>query len=280
MADQPQPPVLNKPIPPMVINEGGAYGPVDLKDYVTSPNELSGLLHFVAGLDSASALPEGLICTDDGLFGGIPSIHTIGNYKVVLIVENDSDSPLIAEFELTIKPRIVMDDPHILTQLKSEVWKALGENLPIPEIKELMERPITAAEIYYLLQRFAVLTIWDIYNLESPTDKVALTLPDANSHYQYYDRGSCIIAAPTDLFSHKRTLEDALQAARVLAREAYKRGWTIEFAGFNKMIRAAWVELQILGNRHGKQLEIVHYNPSPEDYKLYNAQSQIKGPTP
>jgi hypothetical protein len=279
MAQQPEPPVITTPIPAIVINEGAAYGPFDLKNHIQSPNDESGMLHFVAGLDSADSLPKGLICTDDGLFGGIPATGTIGDYRVVVIAENDSDDPLIAEFDLMIKPRIAIDDPTVLANLKSDVWKALGENMPIPEMDSLLNRPITAIEIYYLLQRFAVLTIWDIYNLEAPSEKTLLSLTDLNAHYHIYDRGSCLVAAPKDLFSHTRTLEHALQASRVLAREVYKRGWTIEFAGFNKMIRAAWVELQIEGDKNGKQLEIVHYSPTPDDLKLYGAQAQAKGPT-
>ena len=69
-----------------------------------------------------------------------------------------------------------------------------------------------------------------------------------------------------------------MQTAKVIAREVYKRGWTIEFAGFNKMVRAAWVELQVLGDAHGKQLEILHYNPSSEDLKLYVSQTKVQGP--
>jgi len=279
MAEQPKPPIVKTPIPPVVINEGAAYGPLDLKDFIVSPDDLGGDVHFVAGLDSGDSLPDGLICTGSGFLGGIPAVGTIGSYKVVLIAENESEDPLITEFPLTIKARTALDDPTLLTNLKAEVWKALEQNLPIPDLKELLSRPVTADEIFYLLQRYATFTIWDIYNLDPPGEKVILNLPGASPHYVIYDCGSCIVGAPKDLYSHQRTLEDALQTSRVIAAEVYKRGWTIEFAGFGKMIRAAWIELQMLADKHGKQLEIVHFTPTQDDMKLYTARVQNKGPS-
>jgi hypothetical protein len=192
---------------------------------------------------------------------------------------NSSLWPLNTTFPLTIKSRAEFEDPFFLTNLKSEVWDLLGKNLPIPNLSDAFNRPITPVEIYYLLQRFATLTIWDIYNLEPPGEKTLLTLAGCSPHYDIYDRGSCLVGAPKSLFSHERTLEDALQTARVVAQEVYKRGWTIEFAGFNKMVRAAWIELQHLSVKHGKTLEILHYTPSPEDIKVYTFQAQTRGPT-
>lgn len=170
-----------------------------------------------------------------------------------------------------IKAQMAMEDPLLLSDLKSKVWDALAQNLPLPDIAELLHRPLTAIEIYYLLERFATLTIWDVYNLEAPGEKHLLQLEGASKHYHVYDRGSCIIAGPKDLFSHERSLEDALQTARAMSREVYKRGWAIEYAGFDKMARASWIELQLLVDQHGRQLEILHYTPSPEDLKIYEA---------
>ncbi len=150
--------------------------------------------------------------------------------------------------------------------------------MPLPVMNDVVNRPVTPQEVYYLLQRWATLTIWDAYNLDAPSSKTLLQLPGASPHYAIYDCGSCLVAAPKDLYSYQRTLEDALQSARVLAREVYQRGWTIEFAGFNKMVRAAWVELQVLGDLHKKPLEILHYTPTADDVRLYVAQTEFKGP--
>jgi hypothetical protein len=172
--------------------------------------------------------------------------------------------------------------PNYLTELKKQVWEALGTNQATP-MQDPMTRDISPTEIYYLLQRWASLAIWDVYNLEPAGDKTLLTLPGASPHYEIFDRGSCLVGAPKDLFSYKRNLEDGLMTARAMADEVYKRGWTVEFAGFNKLVRAAWVELQVNGSKSGKFLEVLHFTPSASDMKLAQDQAQIRGftaPTP
>jgi hypothetical protein len=128
------------------------------------------------------------------------------------------------------------------------------------------------------MQRFATLTLWDAYNLEPRSRQfVELSLKEASPHYRIYDRGSCLVATPADLFSHDRTLEDALQTARAASREVYQRGWgAVELAGFNKMVRASWVEIQILAHKYGKPLNVLYYEPTAADHKLYQMQEQIQ----
>ncbi|GEM_PF-784441 len=270
-----KPPVLVKPFPPLMTYEGAAFGPIDLWDYVATDAD-SGDMSFVAGLANGDGLPQGLICTSDGFISGIPAKGTQGAYDIVLEVKNAAQEALIAELTLTINTRPEIAEGTSLGDAKAQMWDALVHDLPIPDLATLLNRPITSTEIYYLLQRFAVLTIWDIYNLEPAGDKVLLKLSGASKHYNVYDRGSCLVAAPKDLFSYERTLEDALKTARAMAGEVYKRGWTIEFSGFNKMVRAAWVEVQILGDKHGKPLEVLHFEPTPEDVKLYAVQAQAR----
>jgi hypothetical protein len=280
--DLPKAPIVINPIPPLVMNEGATFGPFDLLDYVRSPDEVSGELSFEAGLADGNGLPAGLMCTVDGFISGLPPIGTAGEYDIELTVTNASGIPLILPIPMTIQTRPALDDASQMDVLKTQIWDALGKGLPLPDLASIMDRPITATEIYYLLQKFAVLTIWDVYNLEPAGDLVALMLPNASKHYHIYDRGSCLVAAPKELFSHERTLADSLQTAKALAQEVYKRGWTIEFSGFNKMVKAAWVEVQILGQKHNKPLDIMHYTPTDEDLKLYTVQSQaanLDGPS-
>jgi hypothetical protein len=276
MSDQPAAPVQIKPVPQFVTHVGGVLGPIDLKPLIQSPTKL----RFSAMQADGSAFPEGLICTGNGLITGIAGAKTEGSYDIIITVENGAEDSLIIQSKLIVKERLSVEDPFFFNDLKSQIWQALGENLPVPEMSDFINRPITAVEIYYLLQRYSVLTIWDVYNLEQPGDKIALNLEGINPHYHVYDRGSCLVAAPKDLFSHERTMADALDVSRALAKEVYKRGWTIEFAGFNKMVRAAWVELQNLGDKHGKKLEILHYIVSPEDMRVYSQLTQQAGPTP
>ncbi len=272
MAEQP---ILTKPIPPQIVNEGATYGPLHLSEFIQVPPDTTA--RFSAALSDGRPLPKGLICTSEGLVNGIAGAETKGAYKVVITVEDSAGGRLTTEFDLTIKERLTANiHPEFLNKLKTQVWEALGKNLPLPEFGDMLNRPITAVELYYLLQRFATLTIWDVYNLDYPSEKNLLTLGGASQHYHIYDRGSCLIGVPKDLFSHERTLEDALQTARVMAREVYKRGWVIEFAGFDKMVRAGWVELQVLGDKHGKHLEVLHFSPSVDDVKLYSVQAKAE----
>lgn len=273
---KPGEPVLEKLIPNIVINEGAALGPIDLKEYVRAANPYTEKLHFTAELINGESLPRGIICTSSGILSGIPARDTTGSFEVRLIAENPAnDTKLETQFLLTIKERIELGgEPQFYTGLKKQIWDALERNQPVPEFAELFNRQLTAVELYYLMQRFATLTIYDVYNLERPGTLELLTLEGASPHYNIYDRGSCIVGAPKELFSHERTLEDALITAKVMAREVYNRGWTIEFVGFQKMMRAGWVELQILAEKHGNALDILHFKPSLKDLELY--QTELK----
>jgi hypothetical protein len=279
---EPQAPVLIKPLPsPFVFYEGKQLGPIDLGEFIQSPNEESGVAKFYVELyETGEALPLRIICTTDGLFGGIAAPGTKGHYRVMIIVENNSPEALLLESEITISEVPAAEDPAFFANVKAQVWDALGNNQPAPAINDALARPITPAEVYYLMQRFGSMTIWDVYNLETPGPKVVLALPDISSHYNIYDRGCCLVGAPKSLFSYERTLNDALQTAKVMAREVYKRGWTIEFGGFNKMVRAAWIELQLLQSKFNKPIEIMHYTPSDRDLKIYDAQMESNRPTP
>lgn len=271
------PPILIKAVPDQIVNEGAAWGPLNLNEYIQSPDAESGELNFQGELTNGAALPKGIICTQNGTLSGIPGAGTQGDYEIKITARNASQIPLETTLRLTIKSRITIESIEAFNELKSRVWDALGKDLPLPEIGAFFDRPITPAEVYYLLQRFATLTVWDVYNLDPPLEKVLLNLEGENKHFNIYDRGSCIVASPKDLFSHERTLEDALQTARVVAREIYKRGWVLEFAGFDKMVRSAWIELQIQGEIHGKQLEILHYTPTEDDLKIFTARIAAPG---
>lgn len=269
-------PVIVKPIPAQVVNEHAAYGPFHLSDYIATPDQSA--FRFSAELSTGESLPKGMICTEDGVLTGIPASDTHGNYEIKLTAENEAGY-VETTFVLTIKPSLGGNPTAYMDQIKAQVWEALDQNMPLPDLGDILNRPITAMDVYYLLERWAMLTIWNAFNLEPAGEKVLLNLPDASPHYHVYDRGSCLIATPKDLFSHERTLEDSLQTARAMAREIYRRGWSIEFAGFDKMTRAAWVEVQQLMDKHGKKIEIINYYPSPEDIKIYSIQLNAS-PTP
>lgn len=270
-----QMPILIKPIPPQIVNEGAAFGPINLNDYIQLPDNKSPL-KFYAELSDGRALIDGVICTESGTLGGIPAVGMEGIYVITIHAQGAGDE-FTTSISLTVKERISMLEGHqYFTDLKSKIWEALGSNSPLPEIESLLDRPLTLVEVYYLIQRFATMTIWDVHNLDVPGDNIKIQPEGVSPHFQIYDRGSCLVGAPIDLFNHERTLEDALQTARAMAREAYKRGWTVELTGFNKMVRASWVEIQILSAKHGKPLEVLHYEPTDADQKLYQAEEQAR----
>lgn len=276
MADDLKPPVLIAAIPPQIVNEGATYQ-FNLSDFIQSPDKISGEVQFFSELADGRALPGGLICLPNGVFSGIPANGTAGNYDVIVMAENDSGIPFTVEFKLTIKERIKIEDANQhFTELKAKVWAALGEGLPLPDLSELINRPLTHDDIYYLIKRFATLKVWDVYNLDPPLEAKIIQLEGVSPHYNVYDRGCYIVAAPKDLYSEERTIADALQTAKAMAVEVYKRGWTVELTGFGKMARACWVELQVLSEKHDKSIEIIHYNPTPTDRRLFEAERKAE----
>lgn len=271
-------PILVKPIPAQVINEGAAFGPFNLKDYIQVA-EGSSPARFSAELNNGTSLPTGMICTQDGALTGIPAKETQGVYHVVVTAQN-ADGAVQAEFDMTIKAGLTDRGANYFDELKSQVWEAVGNNLPIPDLSEFYNRPISIVEYYYLLERWGILRVWDAFNLDPPGELHLLNLEGASKHFNVYDRGSCIVAVPKDLFSHERTLLDGIITAQAVAREVYKRGWTVELVGLDKYTRAAWLEIQHLGDQHNKQLEVINYQVSPQDVKLYTIQAKSMGMGP
>lgn len=266
-----KPPVLVKPVPAQVVNERAAFGPFQLNDYIQSPESENALLRFRAELSTGKPLPTGMICTSDGMLTGIPGKGSQGNYQINVTAENDA-GVLTTTFVLTIKPSLSETEEKYSDQLKAQVWEALQQHLPVPDISAMLAREITMLDVYYLLERWGVLIIWDAFNLEPPSEKVQITLEGASPHYHVYDRGSCLVATPKDLYDHQRTIADGLMTACAMAREVYMRRWTIEMAGFEKLTRAAWIEVQRLGDEYGKYLEVINFTPSPSDLKIYTSQ--------
>lgn len=266
-------PRLIKEIPAQIMNELASFGPFDLKQFIELPSG-GGSGRFSGELSTGDALPKGLILTSDGILTGIAAKDTQGQYDIVVTAENDVGN-LKAHLSFTIQPGLAQEQGggEGPDKMKAMIWEALQNQQPLPDLNVLMSLPITALDIYYLLERWGTLTIWDAFNLDSPSAKKLLKLEGLNEHYQIYDRGSSLIMAPTDLFSIERTTFHGVQAARILAKEVYKRNWTIEMAGFDKWMHTAWVEFQMLGDKNGKYLEIVNYTPTPEELRAYQVEA-------
>lgn len=166
--------------------------------------------------------------------------------------------------------------------LKAKSWQAILDQATKPDLKALFEQPHSPEFIYYFLERFGGLVIYDAFNLEPPSQKVQIELKGMNEHYAVYDRGSCLVIAPKNLFSHDRTVKDGIEAAKALALEAFDRGWTVELVGFEKYRRAAWVELQVLAEQHGRSVDVVNYPATMQEVKLseWVSRSRVANSTP
>lgn len=265
-------PALVKPIPQQGVNERAAFGPLDLSEYIQAAGEDPDV-HFVAGLPGGLGLPKGLICLDNGIITGLPAKGTQGQYEIEVTASND-EGTFDTKFKLAIMPaNLDKNTQEYFDDLKQQIWKALDQNLPIPDASDLLERGITPTDIYYLLERWGTLKIYNVYDLSAPGEKHLLELQGVSEHYHVYDRGCVLVAAPKDLYSHERTLADGIATVQAMAKEAYQRGWTVELIGFEKLARAAWLELQHLGELNNKPVEIMNYDPSTADVRLYHWQA-------
>lgn len=264
-------PKLIKAIPNQGVNERAAYGPFDLAEFIQAPDGSD--IHFEAEVQDGASLPKGMICTYDGLVTGIPAKGTSGNYEVIISATNDAGS-ITAQFNLSIQPSMASKDTQdYADELKQKIWEAIENNEAIPDLTELLGRDVTPGDIYYLLERWASLTIYDAYNLEPPGEKKLIQLQGASQYFETFDRGCCLVARPKDLFSHERTLADAIQTAQALAREAVRRDWVVELVGFSKLTRAAWVEIQHLAETMQKKIDVLNFEPTTNDVKLYHDRS-------
>lgn len=268
-----------------------------------------GLLYTVE--TEGGLLPFALDYTITGVIYGQcrPPALERSPYKVNVIVSNGSGE-LTTQFELEILPALRPEDEWsldtsfedefeesiqleeeeeraLLDELdetsekenqflaeKREIWEAIIQGDTIPELKELMERPISHQEIYYLLSRISYFVIWNANDAAPAGELHALQLKGASEMFHVYDRGSCIVATPKQLFDHNRTLKHGVQTAQAMANEVFERGWRVEFGGFDKMVRAAWVEFELLSQKYGKPVSYSYFQPSSQDVdSLKQAQS-------
>lgn len=178
------------------------------------------------------------------------------------------------------KPGVGMPlDAEAVNALKQGAWKALNEGQPHPDLSALLERGVTPLDAHYLLERWASLTIYDAFNLETPNQKKLLSLPGASKHFVVYEYfiagedgldnpGSRLVMAPKDLFSHERTLADGLQTAEAVAAEAFRRNWAVDLVGYEKYRRAAGIMLHALSLQNGYSVEILNFDLSLKDEEL------------
>jgi len=225
--------------------------------------------------------------------GGLESLKTQFELEVLPPITPDDewkvDESLEDEFAAEIKlsheeqqslydalEQAEAEKNHQFTEEKQDIWQAILQGQSIPELTALLDRPITHQEVYYLLSRVAYFVIWDANNANPAGPLSALALKNASEHFHVYDRGSCIVATPKHLFDHTRTLFDAVKTAQAIAQEVFQRGWAVEFGGFDKMVRAAWVEFELLSQKHTKTVEYSYFNPTAHDVESLNQAKRVR----
>ena len=270
-------------------------------DFDEDDDASNGLLYTLE-LENTGGLPFDLDYTITGvLYGQLrPTALANSPYKIEVTVANGTGFPLITSIELEVLPAVRPEDEWTLnealedefkgavlgeeeelelfkalqeesekegafTEEKQAIWEAILQGQTIPELQALLNRPITHQEIYYLLSRISYFVIWDANNSAPAGALHALSLKGASEQFNVYDRGSCIVATPKQLFDHNRTLLNGIQTAQAMAREVFQRGWKVEFGGFDKMVRAAWVEFELLSQKFEKPVSYSYFNPSPQD---------------
>lgn len=268
-----------KSLPPLSVAEGEELTLIDLNDYIKNPKDK--LTTFEIEFPKGEKLPEGLEFTEDGLFYGAPAENTARDkpYPLLFIAKSKNTAQLTLSTTLTITPAKVGKEKPKPTEgyTVKEFWKAFFEG-EFLDLTEILTRKITPLDIYYLLSRFATLTIWNADDL-SPTNMGKLiTIKNASPDFLVFDFGVALVATPKDLFDHNRTVKQALQTARAMVDECRRRGWNIEMAGFDKMVTAAWVHVQEVnrGLSQNKQMKILHYEPTTADQGVLVNQQRLE----
>lgn len=279
------------------VNEGSSIEPIDLKPFVDNPT--SKPLKFTAELVLGGELPKGLTCSSDGIITGAPEKGSANDlpYDVLIITECEDLQPLIFDIYLTIassesqeatgtlqdkkgtEADAMKSEYGIIPEQLEQFWALFSDDLSHPDLKELLTRRVTPADIYHLLGRFATLTIWNADDISPAVNGKLMGLKEASAHYLVYDFGVALIATPKELYSSERTIEDSLQTARAMIREIQRREWNIQLAGYDKMVTAAWVEANRLNSlKKGHEIRVEYYEPTVADQNIlrYSLSSQAQ----
>lgn len=264
--------------------------PIDLKTFVVNPTNHS--LRITSESVMGGDLPAGLVCSPEGVLSGIPARGTASEIPndILVFVECEGALPLTFDIYLTIYPAenlsVILPENEATAMFKADAermkeeygidlgqlenfWGLFSDDLSHPDLKEFLTRKIKPADIYYLLGRFATLTIWNADDVSPADEGQMIQLKEASPHFFVYDFKVALIATPKDLYEASRTLEDALQTARAMVLEVQRRKWNVQLAGYDKMVTAAWVEANRLNDlKQGHAIKVEYYSPTPTDQHI------------
>lgn len=275
----------NDTLPIIVTVEGREMEPFEINNYLDNPNNKT--IEVTAALANGSPLPKGLKCSDDGKITGKPLKGTAAEqpYNVNIIVRDKSGVGAIFPALLKIHTDESYQEDIKKRDDLANYWERLQQGLPLPNIEEILNRKISKSDIYWLLGRFATLTVWNGDDLSSPQDGKIIIIKGASDKFNVYEfyndnrQAVAIVTSPKELFDHDRTMADAIQTAKAMAHNIKERGWNCEMAGFGIMTVALWMEVQHLNSiatEDQKKIDIYHYHPSDRAYYLYNYFYQLQ----
>ena len=305
MSKSTKPAIVTKAIPLIRANEASRLS-FDFKDFFSNPKGVEEKLSFKAWARAGEVFPRGLNVTEDGVLKGVPARGAAKTdcYYFYLQASNGVCEPFSTEIQLLILPakaddasdeeveelgfvnqefRELLEEvvannlkQEIINNEKNQAWQDIASDLEVDQLESLLNRPITKADVYYLLERFAHFTLWNADDVSEPEGLEIVTLTGSSEKFTVYDRGSCLTTAPKSLFDHSRTLTDAINTAKSMAQEVTRRGWNVEFGGLDKMVSAAWVELNTAKEKLGHKVTIQHYQPSQQDHDLLTQARSMK----
>lgn len=292
-------------IPKQHYAENADITPLDLKQFM-QPSEAGETLSFKAVMEDGRTLEEalGLSCSADGIVSGtvLPNIADEGSQQVLVVASSDRGMPVISQVDIHVhagaEAKVAADDivpeksdnqenvfandlldiddiipeTHVnATEVsKQDHWQAISDDIKIPSAQEIAARPVSRADLYYLLGRYATLTLWNADVLEPASQLKLITLEGVSDSFHVFDRGSSLAASPKDLFAYDRSPLHAIKTAQAMMREVLRRGWTVEAAGYDKMLKAAWVEGQRVELVTKKETKFLHYQPTQRTIDYFN----------
>ncbi len=248
-------------VKPIKVNEGAPFHSVNLATYIENPDQQP--IGYQASLVDGGELPAWLSFSEQGVLKGRPPKGAAqqGSYliKVLAIAESNK-----LEFPIEIKVYVPKTADEIAAERKA-VWEELAKQgvLP-PNWQEVIERPITAKDIYYLLARYASFTLWNADDRRLADNGKLVTIPEQSEKFNVYDFDVCLVTTPKDLYDSNRTLGDALQTAKAMVKSAHTKKWNVEFGGFDRMADAAWYEAYDLNqaSTNNHNMEVRNYEPA------------------
>ncbi len=269
------------------LQAGSEITSIDLKKSIDNPSNIS--LKFSAELSLGGAMPENLTCSEDGVISGILARNTAAllPHSVSVVAEGEAIEPLAFDIYLYIvaaegaeaEEAEELQPAELEFDLEQfdQYWKAFNDKLDLPDLEELLTRQITKRDIYYFINKFATLTVWNADDYRPADVGELISIQGESEHFMVYNFDVALVATPKDLYSTSRTMGDALQTARSMVQEAYKRKWNVELAGLDKMVSAGWVEAEWLNkNKDEYKMAVKNFIPSENDWTNLSKRMQLQ----